>query len=114
MIRRPPRSTLFPYTTLFRSIQFHVGRFNHHFPALRHGVARVHHQVDEDLLDLCRVYFDLLQVRPRTGTRSMFPGMRRRSSLWVSHTTALTSRTFGSSTCRRLRASSCRVSEAVL
>src|SRR5260221_10906510 len=24
MIRRPPRSTLFPYTTLFRS-QFHIG-----------------------------------------------------------------------------------------
>src|SRR2546422_4042645 len=23
MIRRPPRSTLFPYTTLFRSIDFH-------------------------------------------------------------------------------------------
>src|SRR5258708_27012693 len=26
MIRRPPRSTLFPYTTLFRSQQFHVER----------------------------------------------------------------------------------------
>src|SRR2546428_1447411 len=25
MIRRPPRSTLFPYTTLFRSAQFHAG-----------------------------------------------------------------------------------------
>src|SRR2546422_5729279 len=24
MIRRPPRSTLFPYTTLFRSLQGHV------------------------------------------------------------------------------------------
>src|SRR2546430_5307531 len=24
MIRRPPRSTLFPYTTLFRSLQCHV------------------------------------------------------------------------------------------
>src|SRR2546425_9254202 len=24
MIRRPPRSTLFPYTTLFRSIHFHT------------------------------------------------------------------------------------------
>src|SRR2546427_5314897 len=31
MIRRPPRSTLFPYTTLFRSVDFHrsgdVSRF---------------------------------------------------------------------------------------
>src|SRR5690348_17728722 len=26
MIRRPPRSTLFPYTTLFRSLRSHVGR----------------------------------------------------------------------------------------
>src|SRR3712207_7294636 len=26
MIRRPPRSTLFPYTTLFRSIAFHGRR----------------------------------------------------------------------------------------
>src|SRR3712207_7193603 len=26
MIRRPPRSTLFPYTTLFRSVAQHVGR----------------------------------------------------------------------------------------
>src|SRR5258707_8657546 len=27
MIRRPPRSTLFPYTTLFRSNQFGAGQF---------------------------------------------------------------------------------------
>src|SRR3712207_7698341 len=36
MIRRPPRSTLFPYTTLFRSIgaQVHVARLE---PAVDHG-----------------------------------------------------------------------------
>ena len=28
MIRRPPRSTLFPYTTLFRSAQFHRAMVN--------------------------------------------------------------------------------------
>src|SRR3712207_8187252 len=27
MIRRPPRSTLFPYTTLFRSVQIPTGSF---------------------------------------------------------------------------------------
>src|SRR5260221_7855955 len=27
MIRRPPRSTLFPYTTLFRSAELDAGRF---------------------------------------------------------------------------------------
>src|SRR5436190_2959501 len=26
MIRRPPRSTLFPYTTLFRSVELHHGK----------------------------------------------------------------------------------------
>src|SRR3712207_7600004 len=26
MIRRPPRSTLFPYTTLFRSARVHLGK----------------------------------------------------------------------------------------
>src|SRR5258707_3018555 len=31
MIRRPPRSTLFPYTTLFRS-QFHQHEGLHHCP----------------------------------------------------------------------------------
>src|SRR5256885_4761493 len=36
MIRRPPRSTLFPYTTLFRSDPIEVGSFcgsNHHAAA---------------------------------------------------------------------------------
>src|SRR2546422_4644334 len=33
MIRRPPRSTLFPYTTLFRSVYFSMARRNV-FPAL--------------------------------------------------------------------------------
>src|SRR5436189_1635226 len=35
MIRRPPRSTLFPYTTLFRSPP--------QPPALRHRAEQVHH-----------------------------------------------------------------------
>src|SRR5690349_23926192 len=29
MLRRPPRSTLFPYTTLFRSLDDHDGRIRH-------------------------------------------------------------------------------------
>src|SRR3712207_8851077 len=41
MIRRPPRSTLFPYTTLFRS---HVGRAH-----AEHGRAGVHRQLPESL-----------------------------------------------------------------
>src|SRR2546423_6363720 len=35
MIRRPPRSTLFPYTTLFRSFPSVVDADGDHFEALR-------------------------------------------------------------------------------
>src|SRR5256884_6127087 len=39
MIRRPPRSTLFPYTTLFRSTRTHpIGRYLSASP--RTGIAR--------------------------------------------------------------------------
>src|SRR3712207_7350491 len=38
MIRRPPRSTLFPYTTLFRSIPHLRAVLSH--PAVRAGDAR--------------------------------------------------------------------------
>src|SRR2546426_6183331 len=34
MIRRPPRSTLFPYTTLFRSLEFQLGGAGAETPAL--------------------------------------------------------------------------------
>src|SRR2546428_10397745 len=43
MIRRPPRSTLFPYTTLFRSVE--VQRRRH----LRGGEVRVHGVALHDL-----------------------------------------------------------------
>src|SRR5438309_4122422 len=42
MIRRPPRSTLFPYTTLFRS------------PA-RHGAVGVNHLITAADLDACNL-----------------------------------------------------------
>src|SRR5690554_7339601 len=47
MLRRPPRSTLFPYTTLFRSGQFHPVLLN---KLLQHGLQRP---------DQCRVTGDL-------------------------------------------------------
>src|SRR3712207_8654994 len=41
MIRRPPRSTLFPYTTLFRSTRSHTG-------AAQGGMAAALANVEED------------------------------------------------------------------
>src|SRR3712207_7911155 len=45
MIRRPPRSTLFPYTTLFRSGG--VGRGQHQFPGEEEEGAGDRGDVDE-------------------------------------------------------------------
>src|SRR5258708_35596811 len=50
MIRRPPRSTLFPYTTLFRSLQRLLRVPQRHFSALRqvlygHAIFRTGNRV---------------------------------------------------------------------
>src|SRR2546430_10379018 len=39
MIRRPPRSTLFPYTTLFRSIVFQIFRTGFRYYELGYAAA---------------------------------------------------------------------------
>src|SRR3712207_6980266 len=53
MIRRPPRSTLFPYTTLFRSrfvlrrhqnLHSSIGAVSSHQPVRRDGVADALHE----------------------------------------------------------------------
>src|SRR3712207_9348459 len=52
MIRRPPRSTLFPYTTLFRSLDAgreHVARIGQHQSPVAAGK-----EPGEDLLELTR------------------------------------------------------------
>ena len=53
MIRRPPRSTLFPYTTLFRSLDVKAsvkgGGLSGQAGAVRHGIARALTVVDSDL-----------------------------------------------------------------
>src|SRR2546429_2475587 len=60
MIRRPPRSTLFPYTTLFRSI----------FPALR-GESHVRVEQNSQRLVRCSEFRRQNPVlRPRCRTRS--------------------------------------------
>src|SRR3712207_7027781 len=50
MIRRPPRSTLFPYTTLFRSLVERVGRAVRVLPrAARRARPRVREVEQEDV-----------------------------------------------------------------
>src|SRR5260370_21030679 len=54
MIRRPPRSTLFPYTTLFRSPIFHKTRFSGfcHFWAICSGAAQQKRRSEEHTSEL--------------------------------------------------------------
>src|SRR3712207_8519843 len=62
MIRRPPRSTLFPYTTLFRSELRQAAR-----PArLLHGV-RVHDEVGEHGAEFGQAVGDLADVALAAG-----------------------------------------------
>src|SRR5688572_32014350 len=69
MIRRPPRSTLFPYTTLFRSVQVEVsGRDLRHDPTVRGLVVTMRDVTERRLLErelMHRAFHDSL-----TGLRS--------------------------------------------
>src|SRR5215467_15029338 len=64
MIRRPPRSTLFPYTTLFRSDSV---RRRNVFPSCRCGDLPAH-RITDGCLD-CRVYGGGDDCRSPLGVR---------------------------------------------
>src|SRR5258705_7267226 len=82
MIRRPPRSTLFPYTTLFRSV----------FPVLINTMRGVQ-EVDRELVEVARsfcsgerrMWFDLIMP---AALPYMVTGLRLRSE---EHTSELQS-----------------------
>ena len=40
-------------------IQYYLRGFDAYFPALWHGIASIHHQINQDLLDLRRIGFHL-------------------------------------------------------
>src|SRR3712207_7180589 len=79
MIRRPPRSTLFPYTTLFRSLRvlrFVRIRQPHRFRGLRllRAYLGLRNAVDGDVVPLAGVVADVAEVdagsaRDRKSTR---------------------------------------------
>src|SRR3712207_7509976 len=68
MIRRPPRSTLFPYTTLFRS-------------ATRPGSRQLVVEADAQLAELVRSSFGTAGFRLRVGdARAELPRLRQGES----------------------------------
>src|SRR3712207_8622385 len=67
MIRRPPRSTLFPYTTLFRSV---FALFNGRFPHdMARAMARRLEQAGGDRPGQIDLAFRLAYGRDRKSTR---------------------------------------------
>src|SRR5256885_11877376 len=70
MIRRPPRSTLFPYTTLFRSLldvnNIYVSAVNHEFDALEYLQAIPPERVQQMHLAGHENHGDYLEVFERS------------------------------------------------
>src|SRR3712207_9261461 len=88
MIRRPPRSTLFPYTTLFRSLGVMIaeGRnymLQHHWVTTIPGLAIVAVVLGLNLLgDGLRDVLDPRLRRARSGERRVGEGGRSR---WLAY-----------------------------
>src|SRR2546425_9624921 len=76
MIRRPPRSTLFPYTTLFRSPITWAG-FNRLHPfaprSQAQGYARLFRQLEEWLAEITG--FAKVSLQPNAGSQGEFAGL---------------------------------------
>src|SRR3712207_7716914 len=81
MIRRPPRSTLFPYTTLFRSLIDTVG-----LPSVRVLADTYHMNIEEDdpTSALVRAAAHLGHVQVSDSNRFQ-PGDRKSTRLNSSH-----------------------------
>src|SRR2546422_6923514 len=76
MIRRPPRSTLFPYTTLFRSTNLPVKTSDEPKYAALRGLA----QIIEEPLTLRRLRRTDSQVLVGTETEAFGAGTDRKST----------------------------------
>src|SRR5690242_20956687 len=81
MIRRPPRSTLFPYTTLFRSCRGRLG------PVRRRG-CRLVHAVDRNAI---RLAISRWSIRVVHGTVGVLPLVILRGGRSEEHTSELQS-----------------------
>src|SRR2546427_5903905 len=90
MIRRPPRSTLFPYTTLFRSAAVRRAFQDHHLAA-RNGPVRAlartfkrHDGIAVTVQNQCW-HGDLLQIVAKVGGRERVHADRKSTRLNSSH-----------------------------
>src|SRR3712207_7587929 len=89
MIRRPPRSTLFPYTTLFRSAEVLVGIFTQGAAGAGHTghAVRLHHV---DGRHLVAHHANRLGLRAHEYEAALLDALRRSEE----HTSELQSRQY--------------------
>src|SRR3712207_7554933 len=86
MIRRPPRSTLFPYTTLFRSFRKSDGRIVQYFERARFELAGVVNN---------QAVIELAWLGVETTGNKIFPRVPpQRSTRSEEHTSELQSRQY--------------------
>src|SRR2546427_11514691 len=78
MIRRPPRSTLFPYTTLFRSPAESCRRARHGGPRVQRANGERRHRSEEHTSELqsqsnlvCRLLLEKKKKKRRTYTENI-------------------------------------------
>src|SRR5436305_10655520 len=74
MIRRPPRSTLFPYTTLFRSVRDRRGRPGRHSRVWRLAGRQQHDGRSEE-------HTSELQSRPHLVCRLLLEKKKKKNDL---------------------------------
>src|ERR1051326_2775436 len=93
MIRRPPRSTLFPYTTLFRSVHGPVCKAVHGLASVFEGpnlierINRVQHRPNRFRVRLLELMFDSGKQRLRLGFKTDDPSLacHKGAVLWPGH-----------------------------
>src|ERR1035441_3699995 len=88
MIRRPPRSTLFPYTTLFRSTSFRIRHVGHRDHRLRHHAHRSEEHTSE--LQSLRHLVCRLLLEKKKKTRGCLKYARGRRICRVQHESGAT------------------------
>src|SRR5438874_8993714 len=97
MIRRPPRSTLFPYTTLFRSLessgqQHRLGALQLFRLTVNHDRSEEHTSELQSRRDLvCRLLLEKKKLSMRSSARRYPTRRRRRSPMQLSATPATSS-----------------------
>src|SRR5256885_8871876 len=90
MIRRPPRSTLFPYTTLFRSVialsTAAASRVNKMtFLGLRHYTILGHLQILQELINRSEEHTSELQSPCNLVCRLLLEKKKENSNAYITH-----------------------------